>query len=101
MNILLRLYVEALSGTPLTPEKVQEIVGYTLLRAGIVDGRALIKDRFETLYDFLTLIGDNATRTQFIENLRNYLATDSDGNQIKQMMENGFYRFEIGQSEAP
>jgi len=92
MNILLRLYVEALSGQPLTPEKVHEIVGYTLLRAGIVDGRALIRNRLEALYDFLSLIGNN--QKILIDSLRTYLASEEQGKNDDTMMNPGFYKFE-------
>ncbi len=56
LNVMTILYFDALSKTPLTEERIHQIVGMTLMRADMVDDRAILHDRYEALSSLLKII---------------------------------------------
>lgn len=58
VNILTILFMDQLAGKPLTDERIAQMVGIVLLRAGMVEDRRILEKRYEALSELLHFIAE-------------------------------------------
>ena len=69
VNVMTILFADKINGTPITEERVHQVVGMVLARAGMVDDRAILKKWFMPLIDLLKVLDNDPA---VIDKVRNY-----------------------------
>lgn len=59
VNVMTILFADAISGTPVTEDRLHQVVGMVLGRAGMVDNRAILKKWLRPLKDLLMVLDQN------------------------------------------
>lgn len=56
INVMTLLYMDSLADIEINQDRIDQVVGIVLVRAGMVDDRAILRDRYEALSDFLHIL---------------------------------------------